>query len=520
LPFEFVVLILLAYGTGMWIKELTLKNIRSFPETTFHFSRGINILVGPNNAGKSTVLLPLLSLQDGLPQLMRGDVRLGAPEGRVDVSIADVEERYLRKKWENLWFESEKGHNEFLFRGKVNSNSQKEGVQRIPNREPHNFIYPFVSKRKVTILSEQVTDGTVEAVPPTFENLNAKIDRLSNPEFLPAHTLYMRACDEILGFRVTTAHTGGGKRAVYTVRNMINIPLLAMGEGVMNILGLVVHLAMAEDRLFLIEEPENDVHPRALKALLDLVAEKAQNNQFIITTHSNIVLKKLGSIPSAKVLSFGFSFSDRLPTSTVSEVPEEHAARRAILNDLGYELYDIDMWEAWLILEESSAEKIVREYLIPWFVPSLQSRLRTYSAHSVSEISSKFRDFNNLFVFLYLEPVYRNRAWVLVDGGETEKSVICKLKEQYKGSGWSDDRFRQLQHHDFEEYYPDRFAGAAREVIKLSDKSARREAKKKLLQEVETWIAGNHNDAKKAFAKSAAEIVCILTEIQTALEQK
>jgi predicted ATPase len=34
-----------------------------------------------------------------------------------------------------------------------------------------------------------------------------------------------------------------------------------MGEGVMNILGLIVHLAIAENRLFLVEEPENDVHP-------------------------------------------------------------------------------------------------------------------------------------------------------------------------------------------------------------------------------------------------------------------
>lgn len=504
----------------MWIKELTFKNIRSFPETTFHFSRGINILVGPNNAGKSTVLLPLLSMQEGLPSLKVEDVRLGATEAHANIGLSDVEKHFFSKEYDRLWFQYRREHNDFAFFGQVNPNSTAEGVPRISSQEPRNFIYPFVSKRKVTTLNEQVSDSTVVNVPYTFENLNAKIDRLSNPEFLPAHQLYMRACDDILGFRVTTAHTQHGKRAVYTVQNMNNIPLLAMGEGVMNILGLVVHLAIAENKLFLIEEPENDVHPRALKALLDLVAEKAQNNQFIITTHSNIVLKKLGSIPSAKVLSFGFSFSDRLPTSTVSEVPEEHTARRAILNDLGYELYDIDMWEAWLILEESSAEKIVREYLIPWFVPSLQSRLRTYSAHSVSEISSKFRDFNNLFVFLRLEPVYRNRAWVLVDGGETEKSVICKLKEQYKGSGWSDDRFRQLQNHDFEEYYPDRFADAAREVIKLSDKSARREAKKKLLQEVETWIAGDHNDAKKEFAKSAAEIVCILTEIQTALEQK
>ena len=102
-------------------------------------------------------------------------------------------------------------------------------------------------------------------------------------------------------------------------------------------------------------------------------------------------------------------------------------------------------WDAWLLLEESSAEKIVRSYLIPWFVPSLQSRLRTYSAHSLSEVPTKFSDFNDLLVFLHLEPVYKNRAWVVVDGGTSEMEVIRKLREMYEKSGWKGDHFSQAE---------------------------------------------------------------------------
>ena len=77
----------------------------------------------------------------------------------------------------------------------------------------------------------------------------------------------MRASQEILGFVVTTAHTSEGKQAAYIVKNMLNVPLLSMGEGVMNILGLVVHHAVAENQVFLIEEPENDIElQRALDA--------------------------------------------------------------------------------------------------------------------------------------------------------------------------------------------------------------------------------------------------------------
>ena len=51
-----------------------------------------------------------------------------------------------------------------------------------------------------------------------------------------------------------------------------------MGEGVTNILGLITDLCVAENNIFLIEEPENDIHPKALKALLDLIASKADAN--------------------------------------------------------------------------------------------------------------------------------------------------------------------------------------------------------------------------------------------------
>ncbi len=503
----------------MWIQSLTLKNIRSFSEAKIDFSKCINVLVGPNNAGKSTILLPLLGLQDGLPHPTLADVRLGETEASAEMTFGDFDQKYFRKKFARVWYQYRKDHNDFPLFGAAEGKNQQEGCNKAPGKEPGNYVYPFVSKRKVTQLGEHVTDGIVEAIPSTFENLNAKIDRLSNPEFLPAHTLYMRACDEILGFRVTTAHTGQGKSAVYTVRNMNQIPLLAMGEGVMNILGLVVHLAIAEKQLFLIEEPENDVHPKALKALLDLIGEKSTDNQFIITTHSNIVLKRLGAYPECKVLRVESTLVNRMPTSAVTEIEASPESRREVLAELGYELHDVDMWDAWLILEESSAEKIIREYLIPWFVPSLGPRLRTYSAHSLSEIAPRFRDFNDLFVFLHLEPAYKNKAWVVVDGGEAEKTTVDQLAALYGRSGWKPAQFQQLRNHDFEDYYPTCFAERVAKVKAIREKNARRDAKRSLLEEVERAIAEDEGALRGAFETSATELITVLRDIEKSLSQ-
>ena len=319
----------------------------------------------------------------------------------------------------------------------------------------------------------------------------------------------------ILDFVITAVDTQGGKQAALVVDNMSTIPLGAMGEGVTHILGFIATLAVAEEKVFLIEELENDLHPQALKGLLNLIAEKSLTNQFIITTHSNIVLKQLGAVDNSKVFHVDSGLVDNLPTSSVMEVLPASEARREILQELGYELYDIDLWEAWLFLEESSAERIIRDYLIPWFASNLMAKLRTFSADGLSKVEPKFTDFNNLFVFLHLEPTYKNKVWVVVDEGEEEKKVIDDFKEKY--SSWESDRFRQFTEHDFESYYPTRFVVAVAEALSQTGKKAKRKKKKELLDDVLDWIEANKEEARAEFESSAAEVIVILKEIETSL---
>jgi hypothetical protein len=324
--------------------------------------------------------------------------------------------------------------------------------------------------------------------------------------------MYTNACDEILDFRVTSVSSLNGKKGAYIIRNDENIPIDSMGEGIVNILGLLVDLCRVENKLFIIEELENDIHPKALKKLLELITSASAKNQFVISTHSNIVVRHLASFPGTKLFNVEMGLKDKIPTSKVDEI-DTFEKRKSVLEDLGYELFDYELWNYWLFLEESSAEKIIRDYLIPWFLPSLKGKVRTFSAGSASQIQNKFENFNSLFVYLHLEPQYKNKVWVIIDGGSEEEIIIEKLRKRYVPSGWKSSTFSQFEKHSFEEYYPQVFSEDIERVLHIADKDKKRQQKKELLDQVLKWIEDNRAQAKDEFAKSAAEVIMRLKEI-------
>jgi hypothetical protein len=342
--------------------------------------------------------------------------------------------------------------------------------------------------------------------------LVAKVDRLANPDY-EHYDEYTELCNAVLGFRITAQPAAEGKQAGIPIGPHGFISIEAMGEGVSSQLSLITDLCMGNGNLFLIEEPENDIHPEGLKTLLNVIVEKSKTNQFIVSTHSNIVMRYLGAAPDSKVFEFDSTYKrNEIPTSVIWEVEPTPEARIQVLRRLGYELSDFDLWDGWLILEESSAEIIIR-YLVPWFVPNL-ARVRTVAAGGTSKVEPTFEDFRRLFLFAHLELQYRGRAWVIVDGDAEGKKVAKALRGKYKD--WPSDHFTTWDQPEFERYYPSRFADQVEEALAKShdDKPA---AKKALLDDVKAWCKANEAEARAAFADSAAEVIEKLREIDEAL---
>jgi hypothetical protein len=453
--------------------------------------------------------------------LNKSDITIGQNQGKIELYFEGDHHSYVQRNPEfiKLIYRLTDGQR---FYGN-NSGQEFGGGGRIPEHEPYNLIYPYLSKRKTVGYNDSMNESNANSVSRNFSNLYSKIDRLVTPQFQPGNRQYVDACKNILGFEVSSLAKGNGKQAVYFVYNLEHIPLTAMGEGVANVLGLITDLCVANESIFLIEEPENDIHPKALKALLQLIIEKSATNQFFVSTHSNIVMKYLGGVAESKVFSVTNELRDstrkNLFVSEIKEISKNPEERRHVLEDLGYDFFDFDLWKGWLFLEESSAEIIIRDYLINWFVKPLKNKIRTFSAGGTSSIIPKFEDFDKLFIFLHLEPTYKNKVWVLIDSGGEEKKIISKMKDKYSKAGWNENNFSQLSEHDFENYYPTEFKSKVEEIAQITDKPKKRQAKKELLEEVKLWIVNDENTAKEKFKDSAKEVIERLKQIAKELNK-
>ncbi|MFF3514801.1 ATP-dependent endonuclease [Streptomyces sp. NPDC002573] len=509
----------------MKISRIRLTNWKSFADTGELEMDRINVIVGRNNSGKSAILRALMLMQT--QGTSTSNVRLGAPYAAVKVTLTgDSLSDDLVRHFRSGTITQDEAVLTMTLGASPDGNTAFTQANRqfdvfgnnyspphIEPHEPRNFIYPYFSKRKVGSFNQQVDRNVTNAVNETLDNLVAKVDRLASPDYF-GEKEYTELCRRVLGFRIGAYASTGGKQAGLSIGRFDHIALEEMGEGVSSLLGLITDLCMADGHLFLIEEPENDVHPESLKALLNVIIEKSAENQFIITTHSNIVTRYLGAAENSKLFVVESDFeTQKTPTSNIREIDSDPDSRIAVLRDLGYELSDFYLWDGWLILEESSAQTVI-QYLIEWFVQRLM-RVRIVSASGVDNVEPMLKEYRRLFLFAHLEPHYKERTWAIVDGDDAGTRVVASLKKDLRS--WPQDRFRALGEKNFEYYYPPQFRDEADAALALTDKAKKKEAKRVLVNKVDQWCKENPGEARAAFDQSAAEVIAILKEIDDSL---
>lgn len=505
----------------MKVLSARLIGLRCFEDTgEIQFHPKCNIFVGPNNSGKSSMLKAVLALQ-GLG-FDSNDIRPGSDRSYMHVLVEGVDP--LTPKHISLPSDQSSIRFDILFAGQHPSFScdvynQSIGVGQaiFVVERPNHVLVPLLSKRKTAGFSQDVSSGRQSANDGTLSALYARIDLLATSGH-PKHEKFKEAVQDIIGIPITTKAAPGGKDAGYYFNEDTFVPLDRMGEGVSELMALIVELCLEKDRIFVLEEPETNLHPKALKSLMNLVKESASTNQFMIATHSNIVVRELGTPDMGQIFQVRRTSDNATAPSTIEILEHNTASHVALLRDLGYEFVDVNLYEGWLFLEESSAESVIRDILIPFFVPALKGRLQTYSASGVTNLEPSLSDFCRLVVFVHLQPVYEGRLWVRADHDDRGIEVIDQLLRKF--TSFPDGAIATFDESQFELYYPSKFASEIREALSEPDRQKRSRAKMALLQTVLNWTKADPESASIEWAKSAAPVVAFLREIETTLNNQ
>jgi len=328
----------------------------------------------------------------------------------------------------------------------------------------------------------------------------------------PHHDIFQQAIREIVGVPITTRAAPQGKEAGFYFDATAFVSLERMGDGVTEMVALIVELCLEKDKVFVLEEPETNLHPRGLRALLSLVRASMEDNQFIIATHSNVVIRDLAFDERTKVFRVAKDGPGITAPSKITEVPRDPVSHGSLLRELGYEFADMGLHEAWLFLEESSAERVIQDFLIPVFVPELAGRVRTFAAGGVGNLEPALSDFQRLTTYLHLQPIYRGKLWLRADGDAPGRDAIKKILTKFPYL--TEDECYWFQEEGFEHYYPERFSTRVEEAFAITDKQRRQAAKTELLLDVVDWSKNNKADAASQWADSASEIIEFLKSIR------
>jgi predicted ATP-dependent endonuclease of OLD family len=161
------------------------------------------------------------------------------------------------------------------------------------------------------------------------------------------------------------------------------LPLDSYGTGIHQLVILCAALAMYDNHVICIEEPEIHIHPELQRKFLQFISTKTTNRYFI-TTHSNVFLDFLPDINVYHVTHDG-------QKTTVTRTDASPQARN-VLTDLGYKASDL-LQANGIIWVEGPSDRI---YLNKWidlqdleFVEGIHYAIMFYGGRLLAHISGK-----------------------------------------------------------------------------------------------------------------------------------
>jgi len=329
---------------------MKVTNYRSLKHGDFRFNDEVNIIVGDNEAGKSTLLEcitlalsgqingrsalselhPMLFnievIQDYIDDINLG-VQVAPPSIKIEVFFQDIPELVALRGTNNTEGDNCPGvifsfafddsfaveYGEYI--------SRPAEVRSIPI-EYYMVQWLSFAFNSVTSRSIPVTPVTVDAsrvvnifgaskyvsdlvrTLPVAERVNLSLSfRRMKDAFLSDDTVKKintklagkrgEISDKVMSMSLDSSARGGWEGSI--MPHLDDVPVSLVGKGEQNSVKIKLALENNSDaHILLVEEPENHLSYSRLNGLIERITQKAGGRQSFITTHSSFVLNKLG----------------------------------------------------------------------------------------------------------------------------------------------------------------------------------------------------------------------------------
>lgn len=271
------------------LNSLVIENFRGIQMGAIQDLAAVNILVGKNNSGKTTVL-------EAISRLMLRAFKLDH-----DILSRNIAGLWLAVRGEkeeypaNYWFRQAtnvqvsmiarvgaKGHSH-----KTDATVRLDVTRTAPNSlttKPNNS---FMENGP----SEQDTRAFCAAIAlfRPVDGTNRAIETQHWPQLLSNRRdkVLTRTINEVFGLDAESVALLPDERLMVLFREF-TLPLDAQGDGARTALRALMVLALLRDTMFLIEEPECHQHPASLERYAKAICKMAQEQrvQIMLTTHS------------------------------------------------------------------------------------------------------------------------------------------------------------------------------------------------------------------------------------------
>ena len=293
----------------MFIKELKIKNFKCFAdETCLKFQvpnenrgSGLNILVGNNNCGKSTILEALESLninKGKLPDELKNK-NSSTKEMSIEITLTDNKKDITIKLTEDkLPILNPNDNTDLSF---TELSKLFEIAILKPTDDPNkqiNYGAKTIFKRilEKTEQYKQLQSYLTEKLAPAFEteflNTRQEIENRCTEQFnmpLTIDTEFGKIKVEDL-FKNKTLNIDDGVESTPLVQKGSGMQRAVMLSMLQTYANIICNKNNKEEKvkslLLILDEPENCLHPKAQSALLESLIKITQSQQVFIATHS------------------------------------------------------------------------------------------------------------------------------------------------------------------------------------------------------------------------------------------